>query len=233
MEERILKLRQEEEMDFDISKLNVFTFHSYALSSLDSQDIISSNLLRFSIYLYIKENRILNYSENYILDSLVPKIENLIRFLKSFGILPHDIDVKDSAKYLPAESKISMAELEKFLAEFVNIYRHYENVKESEGFDYADLLIEYLKLNREPDFDYVLVDELQDVNKMEADIAIKSAHRFIAVGDKKQAIFGFQGGSISNFELFSDSTHFVLSENFSSTNQILGLRKGLLYFQYC
>ncbi len=225
MEERILKLRLDVGMDFDISKLNVFTFHSYALSSLDSQDIISSNLLRFSIYLYIKENRILNYSEKYILDSLVPKIENHIRFLKSFGILPHNIDIEDSAKNLPAESKISRAELKKFLTEFVNIYLHYENVKESEGFDYADLLIEYLKLNREPEFDYVLVDELQDVNKMEADIAIKSGHKFIAVGDKKQAIFGFQGGSISNFELFSDSTHFVLSENFRSTNQILGFSR--------
>jgi len=222
MEERILKLREEEEVSFDISKLNVFTFHSYALNSLDNQDILSSNLLRFSIFLYIKENRILNYSEKYILDSLVPKIENLIRFLKSFGILPSDIDVQDSAKHLPGESKISRAELEKFLTEFVNIYKHYENVKESEGFDYADLLIEYLKLNKDPEFDYVLIDELQDVNKMEADIAIKSGHKFIAVGDKKQAIFGFQGGSISNFELFKDSTHFVLSENFRSTNQILG-----------
>ena len=221
MEERILNLRKEEGPDFDISKLNVFTFHSYALSSLDSQDIISSNLLRFSIYIYIKENRVLNYSEKYILDSLVPKIENLIRFLKSFGILPSDINIKDSAKHLPKESKISRAELEQFLAEFVNIYSHYESVKESEGFDYADLLIEYLKLNRDPDFDYVLVDELQDVNKMEADIAISSGHKFIAVGDKKQAIFGFQGGSISNFDLFGDSTHFVLSENFRSTNQIL------------
>ena len=69
MEERILKLRDEEKINFDVSRLNVFTFHSYALNSLDNQDIISSNLLRFSIYLYIKENKILNYSEKYILDS--------------------------------------------------------------------------------------------------------------------------------------------------------------------
>lgn len=225
MEERILKLREEKKVSFDVSKLNVFTFHSYALNSLDNQDIISTNLLRFSIYLYIKENKILNYSEKYILDSLVPKIENLIRYLKSFGILPWDISLDESRKYLPEDSKTSKAELEKFLAEFIKIYSHYEEIKKSEGFDYADLLIEYLKLNRDPDYDYVLVDELQDVNRMEAEIALKSGYKFFAVGDKKQAIFGFQGGSITNFELFKDSTHFVLAENFRSTNQILGFSR--------
>ena len=225
MGERILKLREEEKINFDISRLNVFTFHSYALNSLDNQDIISSNLLRFSIYLYIKENKILNYSEKYILDNLVPKIENLIRFLKSFGVLPGDIKVENSVKYLPADSKVSRVELEKFLEEFLKIYSHYEEIKKSQGFDYADLLIEYLKIKKDPEFDYVLVDELQDVNRMEAEIALKSGIKFIAVGDKKQAIFGFQGGSITNFELFKNSSEFILKQNFRSTNQILTYSK--------
>ncbi|MGI9554281.1 MAG: UvrD-helicase domain-containing protein [Thermodesulfobacteriota bacterium] len=225
MEERILKLREDQKSDFKTSRLNVFTFHSYALSSLDDREILSSNLLRFSIYLYIRENRVLTYSDKYILDTLVPKIENLIRYLKSFGILPGDIDTDKAGKFLPEKSKVSRAELEKFLLEFVKIYSHYEEIKKSRGFDYADLLIEYLKLNKKPEFDYVLVDELQDVNRMEAEIALNSALKFISVGDKKQAIFGFQGGSIINFDLFKDSTHFVLSENFRSTNQVLNFSK--------
>jgi DNA helicase-2/ATP-dependent DNA helicase PcrA len=56
---------------------------------------------------------------------------------------------------------------------------------------------------------------------MEADIALKSAKQFIAVGDKKQAIFGFQGGSIINFKHFENSKKFILSENYRSTDQIL------------
>ena len=60
MEERIIKLKDEKNVDLDLSKLNVYTFHSYALNSLDNQEIISPNLLRFSIYMYIKENNILN-----------------------------------------------------------------------------------------------------------------------------------------------------------------------------
>ena len=225
MKKRILKLKDESEIDLNPSKLNVYTFHSYALNSLDNQEIISPNLLRFSIYMYIKENNILNYSDGYILDTLVPKIENLIRYLKSFAILPENINFDESKKFLPENHKLSRKELEKFLKEFIKIYKHYETVKKPKGFDYADLLIKFLSLSKKPSFDYVLVDELQDVNKMEAQIALKSADRFIAVGDKKQAIFGFQGGAITNFALFRDSSHFVLSENFRSTNQILNFSK--------
>ena len=70
--------------------------------------------------------------------------------------------------------------------------------------DYSDLLIRFLELQNPPLFEFVLVDELQDVNKMEAEIALKSGKQFFAVGDKKQAIFGFQGGSIINFEMFKE-----------------------------
>lgn len=225
MEERIINLDQELVTNIEISKLNVYTFHSYALNSLDNKEIISPNLLRFSIYLYIKENKILNYSDKYILDTLVPKIENLIRYLKSFGILPNKINFTRAKKFLPKNSKLTRLELEKFLDEFIKIYSYYEEIKESNGFDYADLLIEFLNLTNPLSYEYVLIDELQDVNKMEAEIALRSAKKFIAVGDKKQAIFGFQGGSIINFELFKYSSHFVLSENFRSTNQILNYSK--------
>ena len=225
MEDRIVKLTKEQKTNLDIKNLNVYTFHSYALNSLNSNEIISPNLLRFTIYLYIKENKILNYSDKYILDTLVPKIENLIRYLKSFGILPNKINIRKAKKFLPSNSKLTNAELEKFLDEFTKIYSNYETIKKTNGFDYSDLLIEFLSLKNTPVFEYVLIDELQDVNKMEAEIALKSAKQFIAVGDKKQAIFGFQGGSIINFELFKNSNHFVLSENFRSTNQILNYSK--------
>lgn len=226
MEERIVRLKTDQKINLDISKLNVHTFHSYSLNSLDNKEIISPNLLRFSIYLYIKENKILNYTDRHIIDILVPKIENLIRYLKSFGILPNKISFSKAKRFLPQNSKLSRNELEKFLDEFIKTYSRYEQIKESNGFDYADLLIEFINLKNPPSYKYVLVDELQDVNSMEAEIALRSAENFIAVGDKKQAIFGFQGGSIINFELFKNCSHFVLSENFRSTNQILNYAKN-------
>nr|AIE90305.1 ATP-dependent DNA helicase (uvrD, pcrA) [uncultured marine thaumarchaeote AD1000_02_C08] len=111
--------------------------------------------------------------------------------------------------------------MDKFADYFLDIYYHYEEIKNKRGVDYSDLLIKFLLLKEVPQFEYVLIDELQDVNTLEADIALKSATHFFAVGDSKQAIFGFQGGSILNFKKFMDSTQFVLSENFRSTNEIL------------
>ncbi|MFW6029753.1 MAG: UvrD-helicase domain-containing protein [Halanaerobiales bacterium] len=222
MEERIIDLIKEKEMDIDISKINIHTFHSFALESLGDVDIVSSNRLRYIIYDYLRENEIFNYSNSYLVDKIVPKIENLIRYIKSFGIKPEDINKEEAKKFLDPK-RFTKEQLSNFLEEFTNIYEIYER---GEELDHNDLLLNFLKINNSPKFKYVLVDELQDVNKIEAKIALNSAENFFAVGDQKQAIFGFQGGSILNFKLFEESKQEVLSENFRSTNEILDYSKN-------
>ncbi len=221
MESRILQALKKAEIKIDLSNLNVFTFHSYALNYIDESEILNSNLLRYAIFSYIRDHQMLNYGDDYLISKIVPKMENLMRYLKSFGIKPQDIDIEASKKYLEEGKNYSREEIDKFADDFLSIFKHYESIKSKKGVDYADLLIEFINLKNPPQFEYVLVDELQDVNKMEADIALKSAKKYFAVGDKKQAIFGFQGGSIVNFEKFSDAHQLVLSENFRSTNEIL------------
>jgi ATP-dependent DNA helicase UvrD/PcrA len=208
-----------------LSKLNIFTFHSFALDNIEQQEIISSNLLRFSIYKYLKDNEILNYGDSYLLDTIVPKMENLIRYLKTFGITPDMIDIESARAFLEADDKVGKEEKDKFAGDFIRIFKYYEKTKEGRGVDYADMLIRFLKLRNIPQYDFVLVDKLQDVNKMEADIALKSGKQFFAVGDKKQAIFGFQGGYIVNFNQFGDSTSCILSQNFRNTDEILSFAK--------
>ena len=56
--------------------------------------------------------------------------------------------------------------------EFINIFRVYEEAKDVGQRDYNDILINFLKIKNPPVFKYVLIDELQDVNDMEADIAL-------------------------------------------------------------
>ena len=221
MESRILEVIKKEKIVVDISKLNVFTFHSYALDNIDENEVLSTNLLRYAIFRFLKDKKILNYSDTYLLDEIVPQLENLIRYLKSFGITPDEIDLIEVKKHLEEGKNYSKEEIDKFADYFLDIYSHYEDIKNKRGVDYADLLIKFLLLKQVPQFEYVLIDELQDVNTMEADIALKSATYFFAVGDSKQAIFGFQGGSILNFKKFEKSTQSVLSENFRSTNEIL------------
>jgi DNA helicase-2/ATP-dependent DNA helicase PcrA len=221
MEERIIKLLSESGIKPDLSKLNIYTFHSYALENLERGDIVSSNLLRFSIYRYLTDEEVFNYGPAYLLSDIVPKMENLIRYLKSFGITPGKIDLRKAVSLLEGDKKVSREEKERFAEAFVKVFSLYEEVKKGVGVDYADLLINFLAQKNVPRYELVLVDELQDVNRMEAEIAIRSGKCFFAVGDKKQAIFGFQGGSILNFDLFEDSSHFILSENWRSTDEIL------------
>ena len=221
MEARIINLLFDNAIPCELSKLNIYTFHSFALKNIEEQNIISSNLLRFSIYTYLKDNQIFNYSDSYLIDTIVPRIENLIRYLKSFGITPDKIDIEKTKSFLEGSDRIGKDEIDKYAEYFLQIFEYYEKSKAGKGLDYADLLIRFLAERTMPQFEVVLVDELQDVNKMEADIALKSAKQFIAVGDKKQAIIGFQGGTILNFKHFENSTQFILSENFRSTDQIL------------
>ncbi len=225
LEDRIISLIKKLNMDIDISKLNVHTFHSYTLDFMEEEKVVSSNLLRYSIYQYLKEYEILNYSDEYLLETIVPRMENLLRYLKSFGITPDKINLNESKKFIEEDGKLTKQELDKFAEHFVDIFKYYEKSKEKKGVDYSDMLINYLNINNPSKFKYVLVDELQDVNTIEADIALKSGENFVAVGDKKQAIFGFQGGSILNFEKFSNSTNFILSDNFRSTNEVLDYSK--------
>ncbi len=221
MEDRILKLTQAKKINLDLSKINIFTFHSYALDCQEGSEIISTNLLRYTIYDYLKRNEVLNYGEKYLIDTIVAKMENLIRYLKSFGITYDNIDLTGARKYLVSDTKFDKADLDRFAEEFINIFRAYEEAKNEGQLDYNDILINFLQIKNPPVFKYVLIDELQDVNDMEADIALKSGVNFMAVGDQKQAIFGFQGGSILNFKKFGNSKIKYLSENFRSTNEIL------------
>ena len=75
-------------------------------------------------------------------------------------------------------------------------------------------------------FEHVLVDEMQDMNEIEAEIATMIAKNLFLVGDAKQAIFGFQGGSVKNFQKFMKTceTKF-LTTNRRSSQQILDYSK--------
>jgi len=227
MENRIVEKLESEKIDADLSKLNVYTFHSYALEYLDESDIISTNLLRFVIYEYLKKNEVFTYGDEYLVSDVVPRLENLMRYLKSYGITSDKIDVQKTRELLlefeRSKGVIEKEDLEKFLVYFVEIFDLYEKEKAKKGIDYADLLINFLKLKNKPKFKHVLIDELQDVNELEARIALESGETFFAVGDKKQAIFGFQGGSIGNFRLFEEKKPLMqnLTSNRRSTQQIL------------
>ena len=221
--------------DSDIMKINIHTYHSFAYNylldaGLISGDIVGNNLMRFSILNSFEQNKALNYGKDYIISTIVPKTENSIRYIKSFGITPEKIDIKKATKVLEEtfdekSSSYTIDEMKSFLKYFVEAYKEYEKSK-LQAVDYSDMLLMFKEKFHGKKFEYVLVDEMQDMNEIEAEIATMVAENLFLVGDAKQAIFGFQGGSVKNFQKFMKTCETkLLSINRRSSQQILDYSK--------
>ncbi len=124
--------------------------------------------------------------------------------------------------------------------EMVGVFRRYrERKREANAMDFDDLLINWKALLEDhPEiagalkrkFRYILVDEYQDTNKLQAEIvdAMSEVRRNVmVVGDDAQSIYSFRGASFENiltFPLrFPDTQIFKLETNYRSTRQILEL----------
>ncbi len=86
--------------------INIYTFHALAFNHLpgvkSENSIISYNLARYLIYKRLRELRAFNYGRDYVVNEIVPKLENAIRYIKSFGITPRssrEVQEKNIRKY--------------------------------------------------------------------------------------------------------------------------------------
>jgi DNA helicase-2/ATP-dependent DNA helicase PcrA len=124
--------------------------------------------------------------------------------------------------------------------EIVNVFRRYKDRKrEANAMDFDDLLVNWrVLLDEKPEisealkrkFRYIMVDEYQDTNRIQAEIVdgMASVRRNVmVVGDDAQSIYSFRGASFENiltFPLrFPETQIFKLETNYRSTPQILGL----------
>ena len=134
--------------------------------------------------------------------------------------------------------------LEEFVSEkcsadaFRNMYRNYEqHRKELKKIDFDDMLVLCYELFRSrPDvlaqwqkkFRYVLIDEFQDINRIQYDVIRMLAqpeNNLFVVGDDDQAIYGFRGAD-SELMLgfgkdFPDAKQILLGMNYRSTANIV------------
>lgn len=109
--------------------------------------------------------------------------------------------------------------------------------------DYDDLLI-YLKLLLEDKqvrdilserYSYIMVDEYQDTNRIQAEIVYSLAKKLkniMAVGDDAQSIYAFRGARYQNMfeflDTFPEARVIKLQENYRSTQPILDLANGII-----
>ncbi|MEI7511866.1 MAG: ATP-dependent helicase [Candidatus Uhrbacteria bacterium] len=133
---------------------------------------------------------------------------------------------------------------QQFDGEVTEIGRQYQlRKKAANAMDFDDLLTNMALLLEHPSigthlserFRYVLVDEYQDTNAVQARLvkAFSKTHgNIVAVGDDAQSIYAFRGADVKNIlafpSQFSDGKIFKLLTNYRSTPEILALANDSL-----
>jgi len=216
------------------------TFHSFANAALrrhagevgyssdftildqgDAEDVI--NLLRTRLGLAIRSKRF-------------PKKQTLLRMYSASvnTLTPLDLVIaKDFAQFSE-----QVDDIEKLAQAYV-AYKRQNNVM-----DYDDLLVNLVTLLEKHEgirqkmgetYRYVMVDEYQDTNRLQARIVrqLAAAHNNVmVVGDDSQSIYSFRGANFRNImdfpKEFSDARVITLEENYRSTQPILDFTNEII-----
>jgi DNA helicase-2/ATP-dependent DNA helicase PcrA len=122
--------------------------------------------------------------------------------------------------------------------------RYQELLRQSNGLDFDDLLLEVVHLlDARPDilvryqerYLHVLVDEFQDTNTVQYALISRlsaKSHNIFCVGDEDQSIYKWRGADFRNIQRFREQnpglTQIVLEENYRSTQTILDAARGVI-----
>ncbi|MEX2043368.1 MAG: ATP-dependent DNA helicase [Patescibacteria group bacterium] len=194
------------------------------------------------------------------LDTLKPKgrparflteIRGAINKAKAFDLRPEDYakwckaEAARVKKLADPDEKAEARRALKRHEEVAAAYAAYERLKDEHYFiDYGDQIQKPLRLLRDkPDvaarlrktFKWVLVDEYQDTNTVQAALVravAGDAGNLTVVGDDDQSIYAFQGAVIENIQRFEETyrkpTRVVLTKNYRSSQPILDAAHNLI-----
>ena len=215
------------------------TFHSFA-------NLI---LRKYSSYLGLKNNFTIMDSVDaqdvvqHITNSLYLKKEK--RFPKKSTIL--EIYSKSINKELPVKEIIEKEyyNFSDICEKIIEIHKGYVNYKrENSILDYDDLLLylkfllndyENIRKKLSNQYKYIMIDEYQDTNTLQADIIklLASEHNNVmAVGDDAQSIYSFRGANYKNIlefpSIFKNTKIIKLEKNYRSSQNILNLTNAII-----
>lgn len=128
------------------------------------------------------------------------------------------------------------------------VYESYRQQLHARGYyDYSDMIVEVIaQLQKHPDmladarerFNYILVDEFQDTNAAQLQLAnliagdADSSPNIMAVGDDDQSIYKFNGAELNNMLSFrhsyKDTKLIVLTDNYRSSQAILDTSTAII-----
>ncbi|MEK6889359.1 MAG: ATP-dependent DNA helicase [Nanoarchaeota archaeon] len=150
----------------------------------------------------------------------------------------------DRKKVLVSEMKRLKRIIE--LKKFVSAWNAYEKLKAKGNYqDYSDLNANALHLLEDnpeiaENYDYVVVDEFQDTNKLQLDFLFRLClnGNITIVGDMNQSIYRFRGAYKDNYSFFKKAFEvkeddvFNLSKSYRSPNKVLKLAHTLILNNY-
>lgn len=227
-------------LDNRCTKINGGTFHSFAnivlrkyakavnldngftiLDQGDSEDVI--NLIRSQLNLAQHKKRFPNKST-------------------IFKVLSYSANTERNVEEVLVEEYPHFADYIDKILEIQKIYTSYK--RKNNLLDYDDLLI-FLRdflLEFGPaaksflsTIKFVMVDEYQDTNKLQAGIIrglSQMRRNIMVVGDDSQSIYSFRGANFKNImdfpKLFTDVKVITLEENYRSTQEILNFSNHII-----
>ena len=225
-----MKERAEELLERSINGMWIGTFHSICVRILRKH--YSSNFTIYDTQDSVNLMKRIIKDRNLDSDQFKPKsIKNRISDFKNKGM-----GVKEFQEFAGSDFYL------KIVGE---IFFDYEAaMKEANALDFDDLLLKTVKIfeanpsvceEYSSKFDYIFVDEYQDVNDIQYKFikAISHVHNNLTVvGDENQSIYAFRGANLENilnFERdFKGAKVIYLNQNYRSTKSILDAANHLI-----
>lgn len=237
---REMMSRAEMLLDNRCSKINGGTFHSFANLTLrkyakfagldpnftildqgDSEDVV--NLIRGQISISKEKKRFPNKKT-------------------IFKIMSLSVNTNRTIDEIIEEEYPHFAQYSDQIKDINKVYSAYK--KKNNLLDYDDLLVylrDFLYQNNEGtknllnQIKFVMVDEYQDTNKLQADIVkglTQVNQNVMVVGDDSQSIYAFRGADFKNImefpQLYDDVKIIKLEHNYRSTQEILDLTNYII-----
>ncbi len=215
--------------------LNISTFHSFCASFLrDNISAVEGYTSRFTIYGDDEKNKLIKE----VCKDLTGVSED---FAKN---LAYHLSNMKNQNLTPFEYCENYLKLDSYKNDFERSMIEYQlKLKQNNAFDFDDLLtFTYSVLKNNPQileyyqnkFKYISIDEFQDTNTVQYDIAkiLALKHKnILVVGDEDQCIYGWRGANIQNISNFiKDFSPKVikLEQNYRSTKRIINYANKII-----
>lgn len=163
------------------------------------------------------------------------KEQNLPKEFRPRSILGHISNAKNELLTPKAYQNLAQGYYQEHVATLYRVYQ--DRLFGNDALDFDDLLVKTVQLlvkspqvaqKLQTQFEHVLIDEYQDTNKAQYQIAKIIAaqhHNLTAVGDASQSIYRWRGADYRNLDYlktdFPDLTTIKLEQNYRSTQPIL------------